>query len=70
VAAVKLTPVGAQVIVDDYVKSEAVLKESRMHAELDLDGDALCIVPSAYQITCPHPWSWFLAHAALVYVHG
>ena len=26
-----------QTIVDDYVKSEAVLKESRLHAELDLD---------------------------------
>ena len=27
-----------QVIVDDYVQSEAVLKASRMHHELDLDG--------------------------------
>ena len=27
----------SQAIVDDYVKSEAVLKESRLHAELDLD---------------------------------
>ena len=29
---------GVQVIVDDYVQSEAVLKASRMHHELDLDG--------------------------------
>ena len=28
-----------QVIVDDYMRSEAVLKESRMHDELDLDGE-------------------------------
>lgn len=29
-----------QAIVDDYMRSEAVLKESRMHDELDLDGEA------------------------------
>ena len=34
-----------QVIVDDYVQSEAVLKASRMHHELDLDGALLS--PSA-----------------------
>ncbi len=30
-----------QIIVDDYMKSESVLKASRMHDELDLDGE-LC----------------------------
>lgn len=35
-----------QVIVDDYVKSEAVLKESRMHHELDLDGVLSTLHPS------------------------
>ena len=29
-----------QIIVDDYMKSESVLKASRMHDELDLDGEA------------------------------
>ena len=28
-----------QIIVDDYMKSESVLKASRMHDELDLDGE-------------------------------
>ena len=28
-----------QIIVDDYMKSETVLKASRMHDELDLDGE-------------------------------
>ncbi len=28
-----------QIIVEDYMKSEAVLKASRMHHELDLDGE-------------------------------
>lgn len=30
-----------QVIIDDYMRSEAVLKESRMLDELDLDGGRL-----------------------------
>ena len=28
-----------QIIVDDYMKSESALKASRMHDELDLDGE-------------------------------
>ena len=36
--AIDMTRALLQVIVDDYVQSEAVLKASRMHHELDLDG--------------------------------
>ena len=36
--AIDMTWALLQVIVDDYVQSEAVLKASRMHHELDLDG--------------------------------
>ena len=40
-----------QIIVDDYMKSESVLKASRMHDELDLDGEkAPDLLPS--QILC------------------
>ena len=40
-----------QIIVDDYMKSESVLKASRMHDELDLDGEtAPDLLPS--QIVC------------------
>ena len=40
-----------QIIVDDYMKSESVLKASRMHDELDLDGEtAPDVLPS--QIVC------------------
>lgn len=36
-----------QAIVDDYMRSEVVLKESRMHDELDLDGGCLALAVHA-----------------------
>ena len=36
----------AQVIVEDYMKSETVLKASRMHDELDLDGGRRSFSPA------------------------
>lgn len=40
-----------QIIVDDYMKSESVLKASRMHDELDFDGELTTVTPTS---TCTH----------------
>ena len=47
---------GSQVIVNDYVQSEDVLKASRMHDELDLDGELHCCILVQAGVLAGDPW--------------